>query len=449
MATLTDAFDDNSFDTATWDEAKSSGTAGDSVDEQNSQLEITLPAGDMDCGVVTDDTYDMTAESDVAVTLNASSASFSGVWAGEEKPPDDTVAQPFRDATGSNDCNWYRLGASGSNAFFQSCEDGSKNLIYNSSGGGTGVEYKISFQTDGTVDALVDDSPVASDASTVISLGALYLGFHTQNGDADFNGFAATYTSSAVAGTAAQTLAALTQAASATETIPGSAAQSLAAATQAATGAGGAAGAAAQILAAAAQAASGTESIPGAAVSALAAPTQAATGAGGAAGGAAQVLAAVVQAAAASQSQNATGTAAQLLAALTQAAAGAESFAATAAQTLAALTQAAAGVEAFAGTAAQALAALVQQGAALETVAATAAQILAALRQAGSGVLQPDGTAAQTLAALLQSAAAATTLPDAPASRILVVQDRGASSAVADRGRTLIVQDRGATGTVE
>lgn len=229
-------------------------------------------------------------------------------------------------------------------------------------------------------------------------------------------------------GSAASTLAAVTQAATGTRTVPtstGTATSTLAAVTQAATGTRTTpvfTGSSAQTLPALTQAATGTRTTPtwtGTAGSSLAAVTQAATGTSSGpvfTGTAAQTLPAVTQAAQGTFEPVNTGTAASVLPAVTQAATGTRTnpvWTGAAASGLAAVTCSAAGTHTapvWTGTASSTLPALAQSASGftgIPTFTGAATSILPALTQSGAGtrtVPTSSGTAVSTLAAVEQSA---------------------------------------------
>ena len=184
--------------------------------------------------------------------------------------------------------------------------------------------------------------------------------------------------------------------------ITGNAAQTLAALTQAATGAVEVSGDAAQALPAITQAASGAVEVAGEAAQALPALTQAAAGAVEVAGDAAQTLPAIAQSA--SGAVEVAGGAAQVLPAITQSASGKSEIAGNAAQTLPAVQQAATGTTAASGDAAQALPAIQQAAAGEVPVEGDGSQTLPAIQQEAAGGVEVSGDAAQMLPAIQQAA---------------------------------------------
>lgn len=222
----------------------------------------------------------------------------------------------------------------------------------------------------------------------------------------------------APAGTSAQILHKITQAATGVEKFTGTAAQSLKRIAQSATGVEHPKGSAAQTLNNIEQAAVGREAFTATAAQTLPNIEQSGAGAERFTATAAQTLPSIDQAGAGAERFTATsaavlpsieqtatgdqqsppeGAAAQTLPSVDQSATGAERFTGTGAQELPSIAQSATGIMQPAGTGAQELPSVVQSATGAERVQATSAQTLPSVEQSATGLMQPSGTAAQTL----------------------------------------------------
>lgn len=185
-------------------------------------------------------------------------------------------------------------------------------------------------------------------------------------------------------GTAAQTLGALSQSASAAQSIPGTAMQALSGATQAGS-------------------ATHTEGHTGTVTQTLGAVSQSSSALMLSTALAVQTLAAMMQAASGTHNQNAAGSSAQSVPAATQAGAGSSLTSGAATQTLAPPRQIANGVQLHVTTATQVIARLLQSGAGTASAPGASTQSLPKLVQTADGTLQPVGVAAPLLPALFQT----------------------------------------------
>lgn len=216
--------------------------------------------------------------------------------------------------------------------------------------------------------------------------------------------------------TIAQTLPALTQAATGRTEVAATAASVLPALTQSSTAKIRYGATAASTLPTLTQSASARGILRASAASTLPALTQAATARASAKATAASTLPALAQSVSTQLRHRAT--AASTLPALTQSAAAKLRYGATAASTLPALTQSVASRTEVAGQATTLLPALTQSATGRSRVAATAASILPALTQAATGRTRLVATAASTLPALSQAATGRTEVAATAASTL-------------------------------